>query len=119
MTKRHILLLLVALVACAQTPIVIPEPPASPAQRREISDVFPLDPTIPATQITLTVTLSKTPATDTLLDFRFQSSQLGGAFTSKRTPIGPNTRQVIITLPKYRPFTGLDIVTISYWTTEP
>lgn len=119
MMSRAASFLILALAACAQTPVVIPDPPASPAARREVSDVFPLDPAIPATQITLTVTLSKTPAADTLLDFRFQSSQLGGGFVAKRTPIGPNTRQVIVTLPKYRPFTTADVVTVSYWTTEP
>lgn len=116
---RALMILVLTLLACAQTPVIIPDPPASPAQRREVSDVFPLDPAIPSTQLTLTVTLSKTPASDTLLDFRFQSSQLGGGFAVKRTAIGPNTRQVIITLPKYRPYTAADIVTISYWTTEP
>ena len=77
-----------------------------------------LDPTTPASVTTKTLTLQFTPAPDTLLLVNYLSSRVGQSRSYIIPPASAAPRTVTVVLPKFRPFTTTDLVTVVYWTTE-
>lgn len=71
---------------------------------------------IPANQTTLAVTLTNTPAPDTVVIGFLTCSQLctGNAQAS----VAAQSTSVTVTLPTYRPLIAADVVTLVYWTNE-
>lgn len=70
-----------------------------------------------APQQPITYNLNYTPVGAIIISFK--SSRIGGDVVDFLEPVADsNSKQVVVTLPEYRPFTTSDSLTVMYWTTD-
>jgi hypothetical protein len=90
----------------------LPQPPLRMLQQRTA-----IPNNTPATTLTMTITLDKTPAPNSLVLAYTKSSVIGESRFDSSAPDTVKPKEVEVTLPVYRPFSG-DEVTVIYWTLE-
>lgn len=78
-------------------------------------DSFALSVLPPGTTTTFTFALTAAPIPAMGAIVQFTSSQVGG---DVYTPIAAIQPSIVFTLPTYAPFTAVDVVKITYWSTN-
>jgi hypothetical protein len=97
-----------------------PPPAATPASLpRMVKESANLNPALPAFTSTQLLILKYTPAPNTLVLAFFKSGQVGGGTVDIVTPNTATPKEIVMTVPTYRPFGAEDIVFLAYWTHDP
>ena len=95
-----------------------PIPVVVPKMKVEWVSLVALAPGSNWDQESVTYTLMKTPAPDTLVMAFLRSSRVGAGTLDVVQPGATTPKVLNIQLPNYRPFTTEDQVVVVYWTTE-
>lgn len=124
--KQTLLLVILPLLACSQTPFNLKPPvppPSQQAPRAELDRISLSAANPPASQLVLTYTLSKAPIPNSAIQVCLRSSVWGESLCTS-AKVDPamslaNQRTVLLTLPTRRPFELEDVIDLAYLTLEP